>query len=104
MTDIVVKRGAGDRPGPDIHATLLSSDPPAVARGRAEIDAGSPHDIVSLTCRYLGSARPGLLVEVRDVSHGAYWRAKIIGVRHVLRPARYETTLRLWRPLETLPA
>lgn len=102
MTDIIVIRGAGSHPGRDIQEPLLSTVAAALARGQAELDDGGPHDTVSLSCRYLPAARPGLLVEVRDVSRGWYWRAKIISVSHRLGLAKAETTLQLWRPLEAI--
>lgn len=66
MSTVIVQRGAGDKPGPDIVDDLLSAVPMAVERGRNEIDRQcSNRRIVNLTGPYRSWIDTGSLVEVR---------------------------------------
>ena len=80
MVDIVVIRGAGDRPGDDIVDTLIVSVPVALSRGRSELDEGALADAPVLDCA-LQDIRLGQLIEVDDSALGV-WRGKVTGVSH----------------------
>lgn len=80
MVDIVVIRGAGDRPGDDISDALIVSVPVALSRGRAELDDGALADAPVLEC-LLQDVRLGQLLEVDDTALGL-WRGKVTGISH----------------------
>ena len=100
MTDILAIRGNGDRPGADINEPLLASDSAALARAAAELDAGSPHDEVTVTCRYLPGIASGRMVSILDRRAGQLWEGKITAIEHSFAVSALPTTkLTLWRPL-----
>lgn len=98
MTDLTVIRGEGEHPADDIYSPILCSDNIALIRGRGEIDASTPAAEIRLETRYLFSALPGQLVEVRS-SIRAPWRGKITAIRHAgSTPGRIRTYLTILRP------
>ena len=65
MIEILVTRGAGDRPGPDISDPLITSVPVALARGSAEINRSmSDRRILSLDLTLMPWTDPGSLVGI----------------------------------------
>ena len=73
MSAIIVKRGLGDRPGPDISAPLLTSDAVRVARGTAELDKnGTDRVMVSINGGHIGFIAPCTFVQVNDAEYGSY--------------------------------
>lgn len=82
MTEIIVIRGDGDRPGDTIVDALMSTVPVALARGRNEIDQAALADGLTLTTGFLPEAALGYLIEVVDPPQGAAWRGKITGIEH----------------------
>lgn len=99
MIDVIVQRGAGNRPGQDIFEPLLSSVPAAVARGRSEIDVHSDLQTVSLSIVYRSGLEKGQLVEVHDDFTGEVWRGKIVGVQHTVVEDEISTELTILRPV-----
>ncbi len=99
MVDIIVQRGAADRPGDDIQEPLLSDLGAALARGTAELDRATLHDERTLACNYQATADNGELLQSHDSGQAETWRGKIIGITHELRGAEVTTTLRVWRPI-----
>ena len=72
MITVIVKRGAGDRPGPDISDPLITSEQVAIARGTAEIDKNSTdRAMVSITGPCIGWIQPCVLVDAIE-SEGVY--------------------------------
>lgn len=101
MIDIIVQRGDGDRPGPDIVEPLLATTAAALARGAAEMDSGALADEVQLTVA-VTDYRPGELVRVEDPELGN-WLGKITAVRHQYAVddagnVSAETTITIRRP------
>lgn len=99
MVDIVVQRGAGDRPGDDIQEPLLADLGAALARGTAELDRATLHDERSLACNFQASVANGEMIQSHDADQAETWRGKVIGVSHALSGTEVTTTLRLWRPI-----
>ena len=65
MIEVLVKRGAGDKQGPDITDELLTSVPVALARGATEINKScSDRKILSLATVLLPLTMPGGLVRM----------------------------------------
>ena len=65
MIEILVKRGLGDKQGPDITDALITSVPVALARGATEINtACSDRKILSLSTSLLPLTMPGGLVRM----------------------------------------
>jgi hypothetical protein len=98
MTDIIVIRGQGDRPGDDITEPFLATVQAALARGRAELDARS--DVartVRLTTLYRSGVRLGQLAEVYDALQGMAWRGKITGITHHFSGSQLITDLDIER-------
>jgi hypothetical protein len=79
MTDLVVVRGEGHRPGEDIVDALLVSDQLALARGRKELDEGELANRVDLTIP-LRDVRVGETVQVNGPL--VMLTGKIIAVSH----------------------
>ena len=64
MIPILVVRGAGDRPGPDISDPLITTPAIAIARGQTEIDRQDTHrQEVVVTGPMLPDIAPGSLVQ-----------------------------------------
>lgn len=83
MVDLVVIRGAGDKPGNDISSELITSDAVAVSRGRAELDQhSSALQEVSLTLVYTSGIKLGEIVQVHNQLEGYSWKGKVIEVSH----------------------
>lgn len=80
MTDIIVQRCNGDRPGPDLVEPLLSSVNAALSRGRAELDDGTLATSQRVEYAWLDQ-RLGSTVELDDPIAGN-WRGKVTGVQH----------------------
>jgi hypothetical protein len=78
---VEVIRGAGDRLGPEINDSLLTTEEAGRERGRVEIDRNStPRDLVSLTLPGTRWLAPGSLVEVQDLE-SATWRGQVMRCR-----------------------
>jgi hypothetical protein len=76
MITVIVKRGAGDRPGPDISDSLITSDQVAVDRGQAEIDKNcSDRAMVPTTGPLIGWVPPCSLVSVTEME--GTWRGVV---------------------------
>lgn len=84
--DIIVQRGAGDRPGEDIVDPLIGSIPVAIQRGRNELDARSsaPQDLGVETV-YRTGVRCGDLARFYNEQSGLTLTAKIGGITHEIR-------------------
>jgi len=83
MVHIIVKRGAGTSPGDEIVDPLLSTQPAALSRGRAELDKqGSGAQEVTLTVPFVTGRRPGQLEAVHDIESGRVFKGKITSLRH----------------------
>jgi hypothetical protein len=83
MTDIVVQRCAGDRPGDDIVEPLLSSVPAALSRGRAELDEGTPARQERIGYAWQ-DFRLGKSIELDDPIAGHWW-GKATGIQHSIQ-------------------
>ena len=98
MTDIIVRRFAGDRQGDDIVDGLLSTTAAAQNRGRNELDEQS---ISKSPIRYQmvhrAGVRLGQLVEVNDSLEGATFRGKITDITHRIQPTAAVTELTIER-------
>jgi|GEM_PF-1323236 len=103
MIDIIVQRGAGDRPGADIVDPLISAIPVAIQRGRNELDERSSAmtEMEEETIYRLG-VRVGDLADFHDLKTGEIWKGKIAGVTHNVRKVNnaleITTTLHVKRP------
>lgn len=103
MVDIVVIRGEGDKPGPDIVDPLLATVPAALARGRSEIDAATQARQINLDVD-VADYRLGEFIEVHDAFQGASWRGQITGVQHSASVdgegrVSVRTVINTWRPV-----
>ena len=92
--EIIVKRGAGNRPGQDIQDALLSSVPVEIQRGRVEIDRATPSEEVVVSARYT-PANLGDIVQVEGLDS----RAKNAGITHSNSGGKTTTTLQMVRPI-----
>lgn len=97
MTDIYVQRGAGDKQGPDIVDSLLTTIPAAQARGRHEINAGTSVDVIQLRASYRTGVEVGDLVEVHDALQGKTWRGKVVDLSHNIQRTQLWTQLTIER-------
>jgi len=76
MINVIVMRGAGDRPGPDISDALITSEQVAVDRGTAEIDKNSTdRAMVPTTGPFIGWIPPCSLVHVTEMEGS--WRGVV---------------------------
>lgn len=82
MVDVIVQRGAADRPAADIVEPLLATIPAALARGKTEMDHGEPADAISLTIAPR-DVRLGETAGMSDPVAGR-WVGKVTGVQHRL--------------------
>ena len=65
MIEIIVRRDPGDKPGPDISDSLITSVPVALARGAAEINRRSTdRKLLSLSVSLLPFTMPGGLARI----------------------------------------
>lgn len=80
--DIIVVRGDGARPGPDIEDRLIATIPVAVQRGRNECDGASGLQPVTMTLVLRPDLLPGKIVRVQDALQGATWVGQIVSVSH----------------------
>lgn len=86
MTDIVVIRGLGDREGDDIIDALLSTEAPALSRGRAELDERATAKVTrDITVPYESGIELGQLARVQDPLQGETYSGKIIDIAVVFR-------------------
>ena len=97
MIDIVVQRGLGDKPGPDIVDPLLSTIPAALARGTHEINASTSVDVVTLRTVYRPNVSTGGFCEVHDALQGVSWRGRIVGLTTNIAGTQVWTQLNLER-------
>jgi len=98
MVDIVVQRGAADRPGNDIQEPLLATLGAAYERGNAEINRGALHDELTMRVKYQPTVAVGDSIRVVDSWQGTYI-ARVTGITHISADGTITTTLELWRPL-----
>ena len=78
MISVYAIRAPGDKQGPDISSTLMTSEHVALERGRNEIDASfTNRELVSSSGPYQGFVTPGALAEIAD-SERQSWRGKVI--------------------------
>lgn len=98
MVDIVVQRGAADRPGNDIQEPLLATLGAAYERGNAEIKRGALHDELTMRVKYQPAVAVGDSIRVVDSWQGTYI-ARVTGITHTAADGTITTTLELWRPL-----
>ncbi len=82
MTDLVVIRDDGDRPGPAIVEPLLATEAVALVRGRVELDENERGDEVRLTLG-VTDVRLGQTIAVNDPNLGRL-AGKVIMVSHNL--------------------
>ena len=69
---VIVQRAPGDRPGPDIVDSLLTSEPAAIARGRREIDHSTAiRSLENGNCPLLPAMETGSLLHV-TTARGSY--------------------------------
>jgi hypothetical protein len=81
---IEVFRSPGDRTGPEINDSLISTDEAARERGRIEIDRNStPRELVTLNLPLTAWVQPGLLAEIQDADGGS-WRGLVTGCSLVI--------------------
>jgi hypothetical protein len=74
---VEVIRGAGDKLGPEIGDSLITTEAAALERGRVEIDRNSTsRDLVSLSVPFGRWIAPGSLVAVED-SDNQNWRGMV---------------------------
>ena len=95
--EITVKRHPGGVPAPDIVEPLLASLPPALARGRKELDDGEGLQSVRLTLVYRPDLNLGDLVEVMDRYQGRSYRGKVTAVEHKFDGVAVTTDLEISR-------
>ena len=89
MTDVVVIRGLGDRPGDDIVEPLLATTAAALSRGRAEMDSRSTaQSEKQVTIPYTAGLRNGMTVQISDILQGATYIGKITAIDHDVTPGK----------------
>ncbi len=101
MPDIIVKRGAGIRPGADIIDPLLTTVGACLARGQMELD--EHHEglqSVTLEVIYRDGLLLGQIVEVYDEYEHTVYYGKITGISHAFQQSVLTTTLKLVRPTD----
>jgi len=92
--DIIVQRGAGDRPGEDILDPLISTVSVALQRGRNELDRQATLKVPArYTTSFRGGRRLGDFIEVEDSLEGQFIRGKVIGVRTTITQTSAKTEL-----------
>lgn len=98
MTDIIVRRGAGDLCGDDITDPLISTQAVAVNRGRNELDRRATVKVpVNLRTIFRPGVLLGQLVEVNDSLQGITYRAKVVQIRHDIEQTKATTALTVER-------
>jgi len=97
MINVVVQRGAADKPGDDVQDILLSEDSVALARGTAIIDGGTPAVVMQEECRYK-NIHNGNLVSVYSSLQGETFTGKTTSVEHNFANGELLTNLRITRP------
>ena len=80
--DIVCIRGDGLHRGDDIIEPLLATVEAALARGRSELDNGTPFSEMNLTMANI-DARLGQLIDIDDIMIGHY-AGKVTGLSHTI--------------------
>jgi len=92
--DIIVRRGAGDRPGEDIIDGLIATVSVALQKGRNELDRQAT---VKVPARYntvfRGGRRLGDFIEVEDSLEGQFIRGKVIDIRTTVTETSAKTDL-----------
>lgn len=91
--EIFVQRGAGDRQGPDIVDTYITTIPAALARGTYEINYATPVEPVTLRTVYRSGVSLGQLVEVHDALQGKSWRGRVVDISHSIQRTQVWTQL-----------
>ena len=71
ILSIIIERPPGDKQGPDIQSSLLTTEAACRERGRQEISHNfSDRRVVSGVCRYLGMLPPRSMLQLTTVSDG----------------------------------
>jgi hypothetical protein len=84
MSTTTVRRGLGDRPGPEISDPLLTHEQARLARGRYQLDVDcASRRILRCAGYYTEAYEPGMLVEVTD-RRGVRRRGMVDEVEDVL--------------------
>ena len=98
MIDIIVIRGAGDRPGQDVVDPLIGSSlPVALARGRKELDdQAQPLQPISVQGLFRVGLRPGNTLRFQDMRRGT-WAGALGGISHRGAKGVVTTSLELQR-------
>lgn len=98
---LIVRRGAGTHPGPDITDPLITTIQVALARGRNELDErASGLQEVQVSIPYRPGIRIGQVAEVVETLFGDVWYGKISGISHAFGEGPDLTTLTIKRPTE----
>lgn len=98
---LVVRRGAGLHPGPDITDPLITTLQVALARGRNELDErASGLQDVQVSIPYRPGIRIGQIAEVVEALFGDVWYGKVSGISHSYSLASAITNLTIKRPTE----
>lgn len=79
---IIVERAPGDKQGPDITDSLLTTLPVMLERGRQMLDRHSKQIPIDIDCKYLPDVRCGQLCRITDADLGPVRIGKITSVRH----------------------
>jgi hypothetical protein len=95
MIDIIVIRGAGDRPGQDVVDQLIGSLPVALARGRKELDdQAQALQPISWQSLFRVGLRPGNTLRFPDMRRGTWCRSARRAFRTVARRGRRDDVAR----------
>lgn len=82
MTEITVKRGAGDKLGPDILEPLAATIAALQARGCTELDIGEESELIDIDVGFWPNVEIGQLVRAVDVGSGSPYIGRVISIQH----------------------
>jgi hypothetical protein len=100
MPDVIVIRGMGNSPGPDIVDPLLTTVDACLARGRNELDEqASDLQDVEITIPFRANLRLGQVAQVSSLSSGELWYGKISGIKYTYDLADLYATISIRKPL-----
>jgi hypothetical protein len=86
MIDLIVRRGAGDKPGEDILDALVATTAVAIERGRTELDTYATQKADNqYETLYRAGVRLGQHVLVYDTLQGTSYRGKVVSISHDIR-------------------
>ena len=95
---IVVQRGNGLRPGPDIIEPLINTAGPAIERGRVAIDESATPGTLRVELVHRTGLRKGQLVLIHDPLQGQSWRGQIESIEHRRQGPEVTSIINLRRP------